>query len=315
LRAVFLGALNMDQVVRVAALPRPGETVTGADLLRAPGGKGANQAVAAARLGAAASMVGRVGRDAFGRELSRSLREAGVSTRWVHRGERPTGTALIFVDERGENVIAVAPGANEELDPDDVPRRAIESATVVVATLEAPRGSTEQAFRRARLAGVRTVLNAAPARAIPNSLLELCDVVICNETELASLLGTSLAAASDARTARQLRAFPKQIVVVTLGAGGALAVVGNDEDVVRQPAFAVPAVDTVGAGDAFVAAFVVGGAMARSPEDVATALRWGCAAGSLATTRYGAQPSMPSLPEVEALLEKGQAPRRRANPR
>jgi ribokinase len=301
----------MDLVVRVAELPRPGETVTGADLVRAPGGKSSNQAVAAARLGASATMVGRVGRDAFGRELSRSLREAGVATRWVRGCERPTGTALIFVDERGDNVIAVSPGANKELRPDDVPPHVIESADVVAATLEVALPSIEEAFRRARTAGVRTILNAAPAHGSSRglqSLLERCDVVICNETELASLLGTSVDAASDARTARQLRAFPEQVVVVTLGAGGALAVVG--EEVPRQPAFAVPVVDTVGAGDAFVGGYVVGETLDRSAAGIAVALRWGCAAGSLAATRYGAQPSMPWLTEVEALLETGRVSER-----
>jgi ribokinase len=306
LRVVFLGALNMDQIVPVAHLPRAGETVTGGDLLRAAGGKGSNQAVAAARLGASVTMVGRVGRDSFGRELSRALREAGVSTRWVRACDRPTGTALIFVDESGENAIAVSPGANEQLFPEDVPRRPIESADVVVATLELPLPSIEEAFRLAHLSSVRTVLNAAPAQPVPRSLLELCDVVICNEIELASLADKSYASASDASTARSLRTFAEQIVVVTLGEGGALAVGSTGDRTVKQPAFAVDVVDTVGAGDAFVAGFVVG-RWFSSWSGVETALRWGCAAGSLATTRRGAQPSMPGLSDVEALLESAPA--------
>jgi ribokinase len=324
IRAVFIGALNLDQLVRVPRLPRPGETVTGGDLLRAPGGKASNQAVAAARLGASVTMIGRVGRDPAGRALSRSLRDAGVSTRWVRGGERPTGTALIFVDERGENAIAVSPGANAEVAPADIPWRAIASADVVVASLEAQLGSIEAAFRLARGAGVRTVLNAAPSQAVPRALLEVCDVVICNETELASLLagGAPLRpeavspdpvtrdpaafdlAAHEPDGARRLRAFSEQVIVVTLGAGGALAVAG--ERVVRQPAFDVRVVDTVGAGDAFVAGFVVGRWFSSG---IAAALRHACAAGSLATTRPGAQPSMPTLEEVQLLLES--APRRR----
>ncbi|HEY2572011.1 MAG TPA: ribokinase, partial [Solirubrobacteraceae bacterium] len=295
MRVVFLGALNMDQIVPVAHLPRAGETVTGGDLLRAPGGKGSNQAVAAARLGASVTMVGRVGRDSFGRELTRALREVGVSTNRVRACDRPTGTALIFVDDRGENAIAVSPGANEQLLPADIPRRAVESSDVVVATLEAPLSSIEEAFRLARLSYVRTVLNAAPAQLVPRSLLELCDVVICNETELASLAGSSEATASDANTARSLRTFAEQIVVVTLGERGALAIVGDR--VLEQRAFNVHVVDAVGAGDAFVAGFVVGRRFV-SESGVETALRWGCAAGSLATTRHGAQPSMPDLGEV-----------------
>jgi ribokinase len=297
LRAVFIGALNMDLIVRVAQLPRPGETVTGGDLLRAPGGKGGNQAVAAARLGAAVTMLGRVGHDAFGRELRGSLRAARISVRWVHDCERPSGTALIFVDERGENAIAVSPGANEELLPGDVPRRAIESADVVAAALEVPLATIEEAFRLARAVGRHTVLNAAPAQPLPRSTLELCDVVICNETELATLTGGRVEPGAENAAARSLRAFEEQIVVVTLGDRGALAVAQGD--VVEQPAFEVSVVDSVGAGDAFVAGFVAG---RWFESGLASALSWGCAAGGLATTRHGAQPSMPTLADVQKLL-------------
>jgi len=300
LRAAFIGALNMDQIVRVPQLPRPGETVLGGDLLRAPGGKGSNQAVAAARLGASVAMIGRVGRDAFGRELSRSLRSVGISTRWVRACERPTGTALIFVDQRGENAIAVSPGANEQLLPEDMPRRAIAATDVLVAALEVPLASIEEAFRVARAAGVRTVLNAAPAQALPGWMLELCDVVICNETELATLVGRVVPLGSEVEAARSLRGFAEQVMVVTLGERGALAV--SHDAVVEQPPFAVRVVDTVGAGDAFVAGFVVG---RWFDAGIGSALRWGCAAGGLATTRPGAQPSMPGLGQLEALLNSG----------
>lgn len=289
----------MDLVVRAETLPRPGETVTGQDLLRAAGGKGANQAVALARLGAEVSMVGRVGHDAFGRELSRGLRDAGVSTRWVLGADRPTGAALILVDARGENCIAVAPGANEELLPEDVPRRAIEAVDVVVAPLEVPIASVEEAFRLARLAGVRTVLNLAPARRVPGSLLKLADVLICNEVELATLIGRRVSEGDEGAAAVDLRSFAGQIVVVTLGERGAIALDGSS--VSLQAAFAVDVVDTTGAGDAFVAGFVAGRWFA---EGVDAALRLGCAAGSLATTRAGAQPSMPTSDEVSALLRR-----------
>jgi ribokinase len=296
-RLAVLGGLNMDLIVRVAQLPRPGETVAGEDLLRAPGGKGGNQAVAAARLGAAVSMIGRVGHDPFGRELSESLRAHGVSTRWVLGSDRPTGAALILVDERGENSIAVAQGANADLLPDDVPRRVIEGADAVVASLEVPLASIEEAFRLARLANVRTVLNAAPAQAVPESLLTLADVVICNEIELAALVGHEVVRAGELDAARAQRRFPDQLVVVTLGQRGAVAVSGDA--VFEQPTFPVSTVDTVGAGDAFVAGFVVSPWWAAG---VAEALRWGCAAGAFATTRPGAQPSMPMLADVQALL-------------
>jgi ribokinase len=285
----------MDLVVRVEQLPRPGETVTGEDLLRAAGGKGGNQAVALARLGAEVSMVGRVGRDAFGRELSQLLRDAGVSTRWVQGADRPTGTALILVDSWGENSIAVAPGANQELPPEDIPRRAIEGADVVVAQLEVPLASVEEAFRLARLADVRTLLNAAPARSLPESLLDIADVVVCNEVELATLLGTDVASGSEVAAAREVRRSAAQVVVVTLGARGAVAIRGNEA--VSQPTYSVDVVDTTGAGDAFVAGLVFG--YSRGLDE---ALRWGCAAGALATTMPGAQPSMPTLQDVESLL-------------
>lgn len=244
-------------------------------------------------------MVGRVGHDAFGRELSRLMRDAGVSTRWVQGADRPTGTALIFVDSRGENAIAVSPGANHELLPEDVPRRAIEAADVVLAALEVPLAAIEEAFRLARLAAVRTVLNAAPATRLPESLLDLADVIICNEVELSTLIGGTVAAGAEADGALKLRRAESQVVVVTLGPRGAIAL--DRSQVVSQPAFDVQVVDTVGAGDAFVGGFVAGNWFSAG---VAAALRWGCAAGGLATTKSGAQPSMPELDRVQALLSQ-----------
>jgi ribokinase len=294
-RVVVVGSLNMDLIVNVPHLPRPGETVIGDSLFRAAGGKGANQAVGAARLGASVTMIGRVGHDSFGRDLTRGLRDEGVSTRWVLGSDRATGTALIEVDEGGENTIALAPGANQDLLPEDVPRNAIDAADVVVAVLEVPLASIEEAFRLARLGGVRTILNAAPAQKVPASLLRLTDAVVCNEVELGMLLHTPVAAGGEAAAARAIRSAADQVVVVTLGERGALAVVGDD--VLEQAAFSVQVVDSTGAGDAFVAGFSVAG-----PSDVRAALRFGCAAGALATTRRGAQPSMPSLAEVAALI-------------
>jgi ribokinase len=291
----------MDLIVNVPRLPGPGETVAGDSLLRAPGGKGANQAVAAARLGASVSMVGRVGRDAFGRELKQTLRDDGVATRWVLGSDRSTGAALIEVDALGENSIAVAPGANDDLLPEDVPRKLIEAADVVAAAVEVPVATIEEAFRLARLAGVRTVLNAAPAQTLPPSLLRLTDALICNEHELGVLLGRQVAMGDEVAHARALRDASgqlDQIVVVTLGERGALAVSGDE--VLEQPAFDVSVVDSTGAGDAFVGGFVNG---RWWQTGIGAALRMGCAAGALATTQAGAQPSMPSLRAVQALLD------------
>jgi ribokinase len=296
-----VGGLNMDLVVTVPRLPGPGETVTGDTLRQAAGGKGANQAVAAARLGASVSMIGRVGRDPFGRQLTQTLRAAGVSTRWVLGSHRATGAALIEVDEDGENSIAVAPGANRDLSPQDIPSQAIESAEVVAAALEVPLESIEAAFRLARAHGVRTVLNAAPAQQVPAALVRLTDALICNEHELGTLLGRAVGQREDEQderaAAREVRASPEQIVVVTLGSRGAMAVVGDA--ILEQPSFPIRSVDSTGAGDAFVAGFVVGRWWSAGVE---AALRLGCAAGALATTQRGAQPSMPTLAAVNALL-------------
>src|SRR5439155_1860398 len=279
-------------------LPKPGETVAGDSLLRAPGGKGANQAVAAARMGAAVTMVGRVGRDSFGRELTRSLRDEGVFTRALRVSpERSTGAALIEVDANGENSIAVATGANLEVLVDDLPRRAIGSADVVVAALEVPLGTIEEACRLARLSGARTVLNVAPAQSVRAELLRLTDVVICNGHELAVLLGRTVGHGEEAAAARAMRSFADQLVVVTLGERGALGVLGDRT--VKQSAFAVHSIDSTGAGDAFVAGFVCGRWWA---DGLSTALRLGCAAGALATTVAGAQPAMPRRSAVRTLL-------------
>jgi ribokinase len=297
LRVTVLGGLNMDLIVRVPHLPRPGETTAGQDLLRAPGGKGGNQAVAAARLGAEVTMIGRVGNDAFGDELRDSLREAGVSTRWVAGCERPTGAALIMVDEHGENSIAVAAGANQTLAPNDIAEDALRRAEVVAASLEVPVAAIDQAFRVAKRFGVKTVLNAAPARTMDGSVLALADVLIVNELELATLLGHQVSPGGEVAGARALGSAG-QVVVVTLGERGAVAIV--DDAQVEQPGFKVGTVDTVGAGDAFVGGFVVGRWFAAG---VAESLRWGCAAGALATTRQGAQPAMPTRDEVRSLVE------------
>jgi len=297
LRVAVVGSLNMDLIVRVERLPRPGETVAGDSLLRAAGGKGANQAVAAARLGAAVTMIGRVGRDPFGHELKRGLRDEGISTRWVRSSDRATGAALIEVDDQGENSIAVASGANTELRPEDIPRRVIATSDVVTSVLEVPMPGIEEAFRLAHLArpAVRTVLNTAPAMRVPPSLLRLTDVVICNEHELAVLLGRPVAPGQEAAAAAALRATADQLIVVTLGERGALAVDGDV--VVEQPGFQVHVVDTTGAGDAFVGGFHVG-----FRDGLPAALRFGCAAGALATTLPGAQPAMPTLAAVQRLL-------------
>ena len=302
-RIVVVGGLNMDIVIRLERLPGPGETIGGGELFQAAGGKGANQAVAAARLGAAVAMVGRIGRDAFGRELRRSLRAEGIDTRALRAIDARTGVAAIVLDRHGENSIAVASGANTLLRPTDLPRRLLARADVVLTQLESPLDTVEAALLAARAGGAHTVLNAAPAADLSRSLLGAADVVIVNEHELATLLGRAVAPGQEGSAALTLRAFPDQVAVVTLGERGALAV--TPAGVVEQPAFPVSVVDTTGAGDAFVAAFSYAYWPAR---DLPATLRFACAAGALATTRPGAQPSLPTAREVAELLSQAGAP-------
>jgi ribokinase len=278
--------------------------VLGGRFLRAAGGKGANQAVAAARLGAQVSMVGKVGRDSFGRFLRQSLRAAGVETGRVRGSAEPTGVALIFVDRAGENTIAVASGANQALRVGDLPANLLTRADGLVTGVEVPLEVVSAGLGAARAAGLPSVLNAATIEPLPASLLAGADVLVVNEHELAALLGLeTLPAGAEVEAAARLRARPEQLVIVTLGERGALALA--DQDVVSQPSSRVEVVDTTAAGDAFVGGFAVawlGGA--PLPE----ALRFGCAAGALATTRAGAQPALPTRAEVLALLEPSQGP-------
>jgi ribokinase len=263
-----VGSINLDLVARAERLPRQGETVSGASLSRVPGGKGANQAVAAARLGAAVALVGCVGADELAEEAVAGLREAGVEERWLVR-EAPTGVALITVDAAGETTIVVAPGANGELRPGDL---ALEDAEAVLCQQEIP---AETVTRAAEVAP-RFFLNAAPARAgAPQA-----ELTIVNRLELEALGKRS------------------GLVCLTLGAEGAVLLEDSREVARAQPP-AVEAVDGTAAGDAFTACLVVSLLEGRSREE---SLRRACSAGALAASRFGAQPSLPTAEEVDALL-------------
>ena len=302
-----VGSLNQDLVVRVPRLPSPGETVSGSDLERLPGGKGANQAVAAARWGARVRMFGAVGADAAGTELLAALRDAGVGTEGVAAlAGVPTGTALIVVDGEGENVITLAPGANRRFEAGDAGAGDAGTVDVVLAQLEVPVEQITAVFARARGRGVRCVLNAAPAPGVDDAvraLLAVTDVLVVNETEAASLLaGAGAAGRSDLDRARGLLAGGPTVAVLTLGRAGAVA--ATADAVWRQPGLAVRAVDTVGAGDAFCAVFAASlaeDAALAVADAVPAALRRACAAGALTATRPGAQ-AAPGRAEVEAFL-------------
>jgi ribokinase len=289
-----VGSANIDLVVPVAALPRPGQTVLGGDHLRAPGGKGANQAVAAARLGRRAAMIGRVGDDDFGRQLLHSLSSAGVDTgaTTVTAGV-PTGLALITVDRTGENTIAVSPGANARLTATDVAAAAalLGAAGVLLVQLEIAIDTVAAAVAAA--AGT-VILNPAPAASLSAEILEHVDVLVPNRSELAVLTGHKEPRSLD-EAVRMTRSLPAgTAVVVTLGADGALVV--DDGQVEHVPAIEVAAVDATGAGDAFCGALADG--LARD-LDLVAATRWAVRVAGLATTRWGAQPGMPSRDEVE----------------
>jgi ribokinase len=263
-----VGSINLDLVARSERLPRPGETVSGARFSRVPGGKGANQAVAAARLGAHVALVGCVGRDELAEEALVELRGAGVEERWLAK-DAPTGIALITVDAAGETTIVVAPGANEELRPEDV---AIDGADAVLCQQEIP---AETVSRVADLAP-RFFLNAAPARdGAPDA-----ELTIVNRLELESL---------DARAA---------LVCLTLGAEGAI-LLEDGREVARAEPPPVEAIDGTAAGDAFTACLVVSLLEGRPRDE---SLRRACIAGALAASRFGAQTSLPSREEVDALL-------------
>jgi ribokinase len=268
-----VGSVNLDLVARVERLPRPGETVTDASFERVPGGKGANQAVAAARLGADVRFVGCVGDDPFRAEALSGLEEAAVDLAGLRVSAEPTGVALILVDADGENQIVVAPGANEALRPEDA---SVDAADAVLCQLEIPQDVVAAAAARSRY----FCLNAAPARPVDAAVLARADLVVVNRYELEALGGTP------------------RLVALTLGAEGAVLLEDGSE-VARAAPPRVDAVDGTAAGDAFTACLLVSVLEGRPHDE---ALRRACAAGALAASRFGAQPSLPTAAEVDTIL-------------
>lgn len=305
-RLCVVGSLNIDLVVRAPRLPAPGETLLGGTFSTSPGGKGANQAVAAARLDAIVSMIGAVGDDANGLVMLEALTDEGIDATGVRATESAaTGVALITVADasspgssRGENTIVVAPGANGTVTPADVDAnsRAIADADVLLMQLECPVDAVARAAAIAKDHGVTVILNAAPARALPVDLLALVDVLVVNRVEAESVA-----------RGRDLDTLPVPTIVVTRGSEG--ATIHRRATSRHVAAFAVSAVDSVGAGDAFVGALATRwaehqAASALDDTGIADAMCWACAAGALATTRAGAIPSLPARAEVAALLRR-----------
>ncbi|MFF1702152.1 ribokinase [Streptomyces sp. NPDC058252] len=294
---LVVGSANADLVIRVERRPAAGETVLGSDLAVHPGGKGANQAVAAGRLGARTALLARVGDDGHGRLLLDSQRAAGVDTVGVLVGGAPTGIALITVDPSGDNSIVVSPGANGRLTPEDVRAAGslFHASRVVSAQLEIPLDTVVEVVRNLA-AGSRFVLNPSPPRPLPAEVLAACDPLIVNEHEARVIVGTALGDFPEDWAAALLALGPRS-VVITLGADGAL-VAERAGARVRIPSVKVEAVDTTGAGDAFTAALAW--RLGRGAS-LAEAAAYAARVGAVAVTRPGAQESFPTAEEVAAL--------------
>ena len=302
-RVVILGVFVADTTYRAARLPRAGETILGEAFALGPGGKGSNQAVAAARAGGEAHMLTKLGRDPFGEMARATWREAGVrSAATLH--DEATGAAFIYVDAAtGDNAIIVCPGVAGTLSPADVEAQAdlIAGARVLLTQLEQPIPAAMRALEIARAAGVTTILNPAPAAPLPDGMLALCDLVTPNESEAEALTGPPVRTIEEAEAAaRALRAMGAGAVVVTLGERGALYHDGARCEHVPA-AYAGEVVETTGAGDAFNGALAV--ALVRG-DDPVVAVRFGCAAAGISVTRPGTAPSMPTLHEIEALMAR-----------
>jgi ribokinase len=297
---IVFGSINMDLVIRTPWLPAPGETLIGRTFFTAPGGKGANQAVAAARLGAATHMIGRVGNDVFAPALRASLEQYGVQTNAVQTCDGPSGVAIIAVDDAAENIIIVASGANELVGHADIEllMARLQSAGVLLLQFEVPLAMVLAAAQAARAQGVVVILDPAPACEIPEALYAATDLITPNEHEAAILTGLPVTTPEQAeQAARVLVARGARNAVVKLGGRGAIWFDGQTTH--HLPPFPVTPVDTVAAGDAFNGGVAAALSNGRPMDE---ALRWGMAAGALAVTKVGAQQSMPSREELLALL-------------
>jgi ribokinase len=302
MKIAVVGSLNMDLVVKIPRIPSPGETLLGGEFKTHPGGKGANQAVAAARMGGDVYMVGCTGDDAFGRELRSTLEKDGINTSCVFiQPETATGVALIQVDDQGRNSIAVAPGANYRLTVSDI-QNAFEKIgrfDILVVQFEIPMETVYSAIRLGAQMGAKIIVNPAPAQSLPPDILALVDYLIPNEFELAILLHKSGMTEQEIHeNIGQIQAFGCKNCIVTLGKNGSLAVdqTGHEWHI---PAYTVQAVDSTAAGDCFVGALAVGLSEGKPLDE---SIKFASAAASISVTREGAQPSIPSRDEVQKFI-------------
>jgi ribokinase len=300
-RILVIGSSNTDMIIKLDRIPRPGETLLGGEFAMLAGGKGANQAVGAARAGGAVTFIARVGKDMFGRQAVAGFERDGINVDHVcYDRSSPSGVALIFVARNGENSIAVASGANNNLSPADIKKAAaaFRSARALVMQLETPLATVQAAAELAAKAGLLIVLNPAPARELPRTLLKRVSILTPNETEAELLTGVKVMDEATAkRAAAKLLAQGVKTVVITLGAKGALAASGSQAQLV--PGFKVKAVDTTAAGDIFNGALAVA---LTEGQPLLSAVRFANAAAALSVTRLGAQPSAPWRREIDRFL-------------
>jgi ribokinase len=305
-KILVMGSSNTDMIVNVPRIPKPGETILGGDFTMAAGGKGANQAVAAARAGGEVTFIGCVGGDMFAKQALEGFVKDGINARYVARSARiASGVALIFVSAQGQNCIAVASGANALLFPGHVRRAAgaFRGASALLMQLETPLRTVFEAAKLARRQGVPVILNPAPAQDLPVELLRQISILTPNESEASALSGVTVRnEATAAKAAARLRQRGASAVIVTLGARGAFVLEAQTHQLVRG--FKVKAVDTTAAGDVFNGALAV--ALGEG-QSLLEAARFANAAAAISVTRRGAQPSAPSRREIESLLKLGAA--------
>ena len=300
---ISLGSINMDLVVRTPRFANPGETIVGLDFYTAPGGKGANQAVAVGRLGVDALMFGRIGDDFFGKNLLKNLQENNVGIKGVKIDDAlPTGTALITVDDHAENIIIIIPGANSAVGDSDINNLIpfFKKGNILMLQLEIPLDTVVAATKKAKESGVKVLLDPAPARELPDELLQLCDFITPNETEAQFLTGVKIENSVDAKKAAEvLLEKGVQAVIVKMSSKGSYYYDGSIE--ILFPAYKVDAIDTVAAGDAFNGSFAAALSEGKPIEEI---LQWANACGALSTTKPGAQPSMPSREELISFIKE-----------
>lgn len=292
-----IGSLNMDLVVNVDAMPKPGQTIIGSNFKEVPGGKGANQAVAMARLNGNVSMIGKVGEDGFGQTLINSLKNDKVDTTYIQTTKGSTGVALITVDKNAQNSIVVSPGANFEVKEEDIDNniKAIENSDIVVLQLETPLNPIKYALNKAKELNKYTILNPAPAVKLDDEIIKNVDLLTPNETELEIISGVSIETEEDIQKAAQIM-IEKGVkeLIVTLGSKGSLYI--NKEKSMFKKAYKVEAVDTTAAGDSYTGALAVALSQDKGIED---AMDFASKVGALSVLKEGAQSSLPTLEDVK----------------